>query len=117
MRRWVGTAVAVSALVVGVGLGSGAQENAKVRLLDTAPVTLRGVGFAPSEGVKLTVVLGERKTKRGLRATPAGAFTTAFPSFRYTRCSGSLEVLAVGSKGTRVAWELISLECPDLGER
>jgi hypothetical protein len=117
MRRWVGTAVALSALVVGVGLGSGAPQNAKVRLVDAAPVTLRGVDFAPSEGVKLTVVLGERKTKRNVQATRAGTFTTEFPSFRYNRCSGSLEVRAVGSKGTRVSWELISLECPDLADR
>jgi hypothetical protein len=116
MRRWVGTAVALSALVVGVGLGSGALQNAKVRLVDAAPVTLRGVDFAPSEGVKLTVTLGERKTKRSVRTTPAGAFTTTFPSFRYNRCNGSLEVRAVGSKGTRVSWELISLECPDLSD-
>jgi hypothetical protein len=116
MRRWVGTAVALSALVVGVGLGSGAPDNAKVRLMDAAPVTLRGVGFAPSEGVKLTVALGERKAKRSVQATRAGLFTATFSSFRYNRCSGSLEVRAVGSKGTRVSWELIPLECPDLGD-
>jgi len=80
--------------------------------MDPAPLTLRGVSFAPREWVRLTVSPGEKTVVRALRANAAGAFTTVFPKIRYDRCSGSLGLRAVGSRGSRTSWELVSLECP-----
>lgn len=93
---------------------AGAAGQTRVRLLDTAPLTLRGVGFERWERVRLTVSLGDRSVVRKLRAGAAGGFTTSFEAMRYGRCGpGALTVKAVGSYGSRVSWELVPLECPD----
>ena len=81
--------------------------------MDSSPLTLRGVGFERGERVQLTVSLGERTVVRKLRAGDAGGFTTSFVAMRYDRCSGPLDVKAVGARGSRVSWELVPLECPD----
>ena len=121
MRTTMGAAV-VALLGVATGIANAAQPpllleptnqgKAKVRLLDTAPVTLRGVDFAPTEPVRLTVSIGQRTVVRKLVATRAGTFTAAFSAMRYNRCGASLEVRAVGRMGNRVSWELIPLDCP-----
>lgn len=81
--------------------------------MDPAPLTFRGVGFEQGERVRLTVSLGDRTVVRKLRAGNAGGFTTSFSTMRYGRCGGSLSVKAIGSRGSRVSWELVPLECPD----
>ncbi|HEU5491486.1 MAG TPA: hypothetical protein VFU84_11890 [Gaiellaceae bacterium] len=106
-----------AAAIVGflcAGGAAQAQGDAKprVRVLDPAPLTLRGLEFAPSESVRLVVRMGERTVVRKLRATPAGAFTSSYARLRYDRCSGSLEVTATGGRGSRVYWELVPLDCP-----
>ena len=106
-----------AAAIVGLLCAGGtaqAQGDAKprVRLLDPAPLTLRGLDFAPSESVRLVVRVGDRAVLRKLRATPAGSFTSQFATIRFNRCSGSLEVTATGRQGSRVSWELLPLDCP-----
>ncbi len=83
----------------------------RVRLLDPAPLTLRGVNFEPAESVRLVVKLGDRTVVRKLQATRSGSFTSTYPALRYTRCGGSLEVTASGRTGSRDSWELIPLDC------
>ncbi len=103
-----------SALGVGVACSTASVEaQTKVRMLDAAPLTLRGVGFARHESVRLTVSLGERTSVRKLRASAAGTFTTVFRELRYGRCGPPLEVAATGSRGHRVSWGLVPLSCPD----
>jgi hypothetical protein len=111
MRATFAAAIAASLFVVGVGQ---AQSDAKprIRLLDPAPLTLRGLGFAQAESVRLVVRLGERTVVRKLRATSSGSFTAMYQAMRYNRCTGSLEVTATGRQGSRVSWELIPLDCP-----
>ena len=120
MRTLTGAAI-VALLVVATGIANAAQPpslrdleqgKARVRLIDSAPLTLRGVDFAPAEPVKLTVSLGERIATRKLVATRAGTFTVAFGAMRYSRCGASLDVRAIGRMGARVSWELIPLDCP-----
>lgn len=82
-------------------------------MLDAAPLTLRGIGFERDERVSLKVSLGQRTAVRKLRANDAGVFTTTFRELRYGRCGPSLVVEAVGSRGNRVSWEIVPLECPD----
>jgi hypothetical protein len=108
--------VTVLASTLGIGLApasAGSDRQTRVRMLDMAPLTLRGVGFARDERVSLKVSLGEQTTARKLRANDAGVFTTTFRELRYGRCGGSLAVKAVGSHGSRVSWEIVPLECPD----
>jgi hypothetical protein len=105
---------AIAVLLFVVGEAQARSDAApRVRLLDPAPLTLRGSEFEPAEYVRLVVRLGDRTVVRKFRATSAGAFTSIFPAMRYDRCTGSLEVTATGRKGSRVSWELIPLECPD----
>lgn len=92
------------------------EGKSRVRLLDPAPLTLQGVAFEPLERVRLRVELGDHAVTRVLRATRAGGFTTTYPALRYTRCNGSLAVTATGRMGSRVSWELVSLECPNTAD-
>ena len=80
--------------------------------MDPAPLVLQGAGFDREELVRLTVSLGDRTATRKLRASKAGSFTTRFDAIRYSRCGPALEVEAVGSRGHRVSWELVPLDCP-----
>jgi hypothetical protein len=113
MRGLVVTVALVSALIAGVACADASVDTTtRVRMLDTAPVTLRGIGFAAGERVRLTVSLGELVAARMLRAGVAGGFTTTFASMRYGRCGPPLSVKAVGSRGSRVSWKLVPLECP-----
>ena len=114
MRTTIGTAIVVL-LVIATGTAHAVQLSdgaARVRLLDTAPLTLRGLDFAPGEHVRLAVSLGQRGVVRKLVATRTGSFTAEFTAMRYDRCNGSLVVNASGRTGTRVSWKLIPLECP-----
>ena len=76
-----------SALGVGVACSTASIETqTRVRMLDPAPLTLRGVGFARDERVRFTVSLGDETAVRKLRANDAGAFTALFRELRYERC-------------------------------
>jgi hypothetical protein len=114
MRGLVLTVALVLALTIGVSCAdAGVDTTTRVRMLDTTPVTLRGVGFAAGERVRLTVSLGELIAARTLRAGVAGGFTATFASMKYGRCGPPLAVKAVGSRGSKVSWKLVPLECPD----
>ena len=113
MHRLVLTTVAASALAVGVACADAGATKTKVRMMDPAPLTLQGVGFARDERVRLTVSLGERAAVRKLRTNETGSFTTRFDTMRYGRCGPALEVEATGSRGSRVSWTLVPLGCPD----
>jgi xanthine/CO dehydrogenase XdhC/CoxF family maturation factor len=117
MRKMHGLALVISltsALVVGLACAhAGVVTKTRVRMVDQAPLTLRGVGFARDERVRLAVSLGDRTAVRKLRANDAGSFTTRFGALRYGRCGPALEVEAAGSRGSRVSWTLVPLECPD----
>jgi hypothetical protein len=114
MRGLVVTVALASALTAGVSCTDASVDTTtRVRMLDTAPVTLRGVGFDAGERVHLSVSLGELTASRTVRAGRAGGFTTAFTSMRYGRCRPPLSVKAMGSRGSRVSWKLVPLECPD----
>jgi hypothetical protein len=105
-------AAAIAALLVVVGAAQAQNERPRIRILDAAPLTLRGVDFERAEAVRLVVRLGERTVVRKLLASSSGGFTATYPAMRYNRCGGSLEVTATGRKGSRVSWELIPLDCP-----
>jgi hypothetical protein len=114
MRGLVLFTALASALSLGVaGSAEGTDVQTRVRMLDPAPLTLRGVDFGRHELVRLTVSLGEKTAARKLRASDAGAFTARFPELRYGRCGPPLSVKAVGSRGSRVSWKLVPLACPE----
>lgn len=104
--------VVVALVSVSPALGDVSGE-AKVRMLDPAPLTLKGVGFAAQERIRLTVSLGERTLVRKLVARTTGTFLVRFPTATYDRCSGELSVKAVGSRGSGASWTLVPLDCLD----
>ena len=114
MRGLVLLTAVASALSLGIaGSAACTETQTRVRMLDPDPLTLRGVDFGRYELVRLTVSLGEKTAARKLRASAVGAFTARFPELRYGRCGPALSVTAVGSRGHRVSWKLVPLECPD----
>jgi hypothetical protein len=114
MRALVVIVALASAVTVDLAhAGAENDPQTRVRMLDTAPLTLRGIGFEAGERVRLNVALGERSAARMVRAGLAGGFTTTFEGLRYGRCGPSLTVKAVGSRGSRVSWTIVPLECPD----
>lgn len=110
----LGLVLASVSVLVGASFGdAGMTTGARVRILDTAPLELRGSGFEPGERVRLKVSHDDRVVTRKVRAGEGGGFTTSFLAVRYGRCGGSLRLVAVGTRGSRVSWELVPLECPD----
>jgi hypothetical protein len=108
------TTLGVMAMLVLTALAEASESRKeRVRVMDVAPLTLRGLDFAPREQVSLTVSLGETRVERTLRAGSAGGFVTTFPKLRYDRCHGPLALLATGARGSRVAWKVVPLDCQD----
>jgi hypothetical protein len=121
MSRLGGTALTLAA-VFATACGSGAaseaaapsagapQPPAKPRLVVGAlsPLTIRGFGFKARERVTLTLDGGRRGTKR-VQADRRGSLTARF-HVRVAPC-GTLLVRAVGSRGSRVTYQLRRPDC------
>jgi hypothetical protein len=103
----------LAALAFATLAAAGTARNERVRIVDPAPLTLRGLDFSPGEQVKLSVSLGDVDVRRTLQAGRAGGFRTVFSRLHYDRCHGPLAVTAVGSRGSKVAWKVVPLDCPD----
>jgi hypothetical protein len=84
--------------------------RATLRLVDSAPLKLRGRGFVARERVRITVSARGRTAKR-VTASAAGAFLAVFRDVSVDRCSG-LTVVAVGSQGSRASLKLPQPQCP-----
>jgi hypothetical protein len=88
-----------------------AAGKARLRLLDTAPITVRGVGFAAGERVSVTVRGLSGMTRKSVTAGARGGWTTAFRNRAFDRCGG-LMVGAVGNRGSRAGLRLPPTLCP-----
>lgn len=107
-------AVAALALVLvpaGAAVEAGATGKAKLRLLDTAPLKVKGSGFRARERVVVRVTGRGGVARKRVAAGPAGAWVLTFPGIAYDRCNG-LVVSAIGSRGTRVGLKLPQPLCP-----
>lgn len=87
----------------------GGAPHASVRVVSTAPFTVRGSHFRPRERVRLAVSAVGTATRR-VQAGPTGAFAAVIRSVRVDDCSG-YAVRAVGSAGSRAAVKLPAGEC------
>jgi hypothetical protein len=97
--------------------GSAAQANerstsgrATLKLVNKAPLKLRGSGFLTRERVRITVSAQRRTTKRVI-ASARGSFVVAFSDVVVDRCHG-LTVVAVGAGGSRASLKLPQPHCP-----
>ena len=87
------------------------SQSASIRISQAAPLALKGVRFVGGEQVRVVVQLGAKRAVRRLTVDADGGFLTRFPSFKVARCGPSLSVSAVGSKGSKVAWDLRQVSC------
>ena len=98
--RTIGAAVLV--LVLALPTAAAPPTRALLELRATAPLTVRGTGFAPRETVTLTVVGPRVRGAVVARATGNGTLTGRFARIRITRCA-AFTVRAVGFAGSRAS--------------
>ena len=99
-------------LVAALGAGTavaGTRAKAKVMVMSTAPVTVRGTSFHPRERVTVTVIASSTRTKI-VKANSRGAFTATFTRFAIGHCQG-YEIRANGNHGSLATLKLTP-ECP-----
>jgi hypothetical protein len=103
--------VAAAATAVGGMSAVGTEaSSARLRLLDTDPVTLRATGFKPYEHVRLTILARDRLVRRAT-AGPGGAFTMRLPGVDENACPG-FSVTATGDEGSRATFKRAPGVCP-----
>jgi hypothetical protein len=94
------------ALVVPAG---SAAIGPTLSLGNRAPFTVRGLGFAPHEKVKVVVRIKSTAT-RWTTAGQRGGFVLRFPALELGYCQGYV-IRATGSKGSRTMLK-VTPECP-----
>jgi hypothetical protein len=108
-------AVAIALVVVPGGLSSTPRPKPQLRLLDRAPLTVKGTRFRPGERVRIRIAAAE-PAARTVHATRAGSFTMRFDAVSVGRC-GSVSVEAVGARGDRASLKVLQPQdcAPGLG--
>lgn len=96
-------------LLAAIG-GAAAAAGPLVRVAAVSPLTLRGVRFHPQERVHLDVTVGSRRYRRSIRAGADGTWELTLEGVVFDRCAGKRALVATGSLGSRVAWELLRPE-------
>jgi hypothetical protein len=109
--------VAVLSLLFAVACASPSTDAAvgrpALRLVDSAPITVRGTSFKAKELVRVTFVQGATRTTRTRRATLRGSFTTsAGEDSRLDRCGDLLLITAIGGRGSRASLKYPLPDCP-----
>jgi hypothetical protein len=104
MRRRLSVAVVALSLSALYAVGQAASAVPSLRLVEFAPLTLRGSGFATGEHVRVSIAVRRFQEARTLRTDGSGRFT-----FRYSAlvaldpCHGPIVVTAVGASSGRTA--------------
>jgi hypothetical protein len=96
---------------VGTAVDTTTAGKARLRLLDSAPVIVRGTGFAAGESVSVSVRGLGAMTRKSVTAGRRGGWTATFRNRAYQRCSG-LIVSALGNRGSRAGLRLPPALCP-----
>jgi hypothetical protein len=113
-RRLLLLAPFVAAAVIaaaGMSADVGTQAPpARLRLVDTDPVTVRGTAFKPYERVRVTVLTDERLVRRAT-AGPGGVFTMRLPGVAINACTG-FTVTVTGNEGSRATFKRAPGVCP-----
>ena len=112
-----GVAVAVAA-AMGTFAGSSKDDpvtkyvspagRASLYPMGTNPLRLRGRGFAPGEHVRVAAKDSRKGAHRKVTAGPKGGFVTTLAGI--DSCD-SVNVVAVGDKGSRASFNLSSFVC------
>ena len=102
--------LALVVLTVVLAVPAATAATARLTILHASPLTVRGVGFAPRERVRVTATVPETAT-RWSTASSAGAFVVRFTGTAIPSCTG-FSVRAFGASGTRATLRVPQLECP-----
>jgi hypothetical protein len=93
-------AAALALALAGFAAGStSARHHAALRLLESAPLRLRGSGFHVRERVRLVARAGNFSSTKRVRTSSSGSFAVTF-RLGASHCSG-LFVVAAGNAGSR----------------
>jgi len=98
------------ALLGSTAIGGESKKKATLRLSNSAPLTLRGANFLPSERVRVTVTASTLRRTKQVTASRAGVFVARFDA-AYDRCNGFF-ARAVGARGSEAALKLPLPACP-----
>ena len=101
--------IAVCAAILTPALASASAP--RVSTLDRATFTVRGVGFAATERVRVVATTPGHSTTKWTRTGSAGGFTVAMPTFTFESCNGFI-VRAFGATGDRATFIRRPPECP-----
>lgn len=99
MRRLAPAALVASLVLAPHGFAASSQP-ARLQLLPTEQLAVRGSHFRARERVTLLVVAGTRRATKTTVAGRAGTFTVTLAGFSSSTCAG-FAITATGSKGSR----------------
>jgi hypothetical protein len=105
------TALALVIVLVGATAVQSASGQARLRLLSSAPLKVKGTGFASGERVVVRLKGAASVTRKRTTANRAGAWVLSFPRLSADRCD-VLIVSAVGNRGSRAGLKLPQPLCP-----
>jgi hypothetical protein len=108
MRKIALIALAASALA-GSAFASTAQVP-RLRLTDSTPLTVGGMGFKSHEHVTV-VYRGDETLTRHVTSTTAGTFTARFAGVTFQACKFH-RLTAVGSLGSKAVFKMPPVPCP-----
>ena len=83
----------------------------RLTTLDRATFTVRGLGFAPKERVRVVATIAGDSVTKSTTTGTLGGFTVALPTFTVESCSGFV-VRAFGATGDRATLHRLPPECP-----
>lgn len=89
------------------------MQQARLRIVDSYPLTVTGTGFKLHERVKIVYQASSDTWTRWRTATAAGAFTARFAGVMFDACQAR-RLYAVGSRGSRAVLKLPPPACQPL---
>ncbi len=108
MRLLALTLALLGGLVVLVAPAASISPKPALRVLDKAPLVLKGTGFKQGEWVKVTVATDPTELSLRRRASRVGSFVVRFDTF-VDVCYGARAATAIGTRGSKAS---IVLERP-----
>jgi hypothetical protein len=106
------TVAATGLLAISIGAGQATRARPQLRVIDLAPLVVKGERFRSLERVRLTVTEDGTSVSRRVRATRRGSFSASFANIVVDRCSSDFSAFAVGALGSRAAAKIPQPQCP-----
>lgn len=107
------TFVLIGALLALAASASAGTTKPTLRIVDPAPLTVRGAGFHAEQSVRLKLSQdGKTLVRRTVRSGLRGGFTASFTAVTLHRCGGDLAITASDASGRLAAAKLPLPDCP-----